>query len=50
LFSALAGCRYFHKPELVFWTGILSAILGFVFASAFSAIVVYARSSRPALT
>jgi MFS transporter, FSR family, fosmidomycin resistance protein len=30
-----------------FWTGILSAIIGFVIASAFSAIVVYAQELMP---
>jgi MFS transporter, FSR family, fosmidomycin resistance protein len=31
----------------LFWTGILSAIIGFVIASAFSAIVVYAQELMP---
>jgi len=31
----------------LFWTGILSAIIGFVIASAFSAIVVYAQELIP---
>jgi MFS transporter, FSR family, fosmidomycin resistance protein len=31
----------------LFWTGILSAIIGFVLASAFSAIVVYAQELMP---
>jgi len=31
----------------LFWTGILSAIIGFVIASAFSAIVVYAQELLP---
>jgi len=30
-----------------FWTGILSAIIGFVIASAFSAIMVYAQELMP---
>jgi FSR family fosmidomycin resistance protein-like MFS transporter len=31
----------------LFWTGILSAVIGFVIASAFSAIVVYAQDLMP---
>jgi FSR family fosmidomycin resistance protein-like MFS transporter len=31
----------------LFWTGILSAIIGFVIASAFSAVVVYAQELMP---
>jgi MFS transporter, FSR family, fosmidomycin resistance protein len=31
----------------LFWTGILSAVIGFVIASAFSAIVVYAQELMP---
>jgi MFS transporter, FSR family, fosmidomycin resistance protein len=31
----------------LFWTGILSAVIGFVLASAFSAIVVYAQELMP---
>jgi MFS transporter, FSR family, fosmidomycin resistance protein len=31
----------------LFWTGILSAIIGFVIASAFSAILVYAQELMP---
>ncbi|MGD0734560.1 MAG: MFS transporter [Terracidiphilus sp.] len=31
----------------LFWTGVLSAIIGFVIASAFSAIVVYAQELMP---
>jgi FSR family fosmidomycin resistance protein-like MFS transporter len=31
----------------LFWTGILSAIIGFVLASAFSAILVYAQELMP---
>ena len=31
----------------LFWTGILSAIIGFVIASAFSAIMVYAQELMP---
>ena len=31
----------------LFWTGILSAIIGFVIASAFSAILVYAQELVP---
>ena len=31
----------------LFWTGILSAVIGFVIASAFSAILVYAQELMP---
>ncbi len=46
--AAAAGTFMLMLPYAnLFWTGILSAIIGFVIASAFSAIVVYAQELMP---
>ena len=47
LLGGFLGDRYGRKYVILFWTLVIAVIIGFIIASAFSAILVYATDLKP---